>query len=77
MEDPGGREETPPNIELEFRNFDEKDYTSEFYSFASQLSRIATSHWNKGSTVSTILSLAHENKGRWYGLLYSYCVLIH
>ena len=33
MEDPGGREETPPNIELEFRKFDEKDYTSEFYSF--------------------------------------------
>ena len=26
MEDPGGREETPPNIELEFRRFDEKGY---------------------------------------------------
>lgn len=30
MEDPGGREETPPNIALDYRKFDENDYTSEF-----------------------------------------------
>lgn len=53
MEDPASREETPPNIELEFRKFDEKDYTSEYYSWKLGY-RIAGSHRDKGSTISVL-----------------------